>query len=88
MAPLNGKRIDATLEINTLIAPQKNKANEDLIVHSNQNYQNTIQNIMKKYIRQDMSKSGCPYNNSVMESFWIYSKLYLLDDIHSIHTVS
>lgn len=67
VATLNEKRIDATLAIDTLkIAFQKNKANEDLILHSDQGSQFTLKDFTeyceKEYIRQSMSKSGCSYD--------------------------
>ena len=74
-ATLNGKRIDAALAIDTLkIALQKNKAGKDLILHSDQGSQFTSKDFTeyceKEHIRQSMSKAGCPYDNSVMESFY------------------
>ena len=75
LATLNSKRIDAELAIQTLqIALDRNPVKGKIILHSNQGSQYTSRASTEfcagKGIRQSMSKAGCPYDNSPMESFY------------------
>ena len=75
IATKNSNRIDAQLAINTLQAAlERIHAGENLILHSDQGSQYTSRAFTEfceeKHIRQSMSKAGCPYDNSPMESFY------------------
>ena len=75
LATLNSKRIDAELAIQTLqIALDRNPVKGKIILHSDQGSQYTSRAFTEfcegKGIRQSMSKAGCPYDNSPMESFY------------------
>ena len=75
LATLNSKRIDAELAIQTLqIALDRNSVKGKIILHSDQGSQYTSRAFTEfcegKGIRQSMSKAGCPYDNSPMESFY------------------
>ena len=75
VATLNSKRIDATLAIETLkLALSRNRVNKELILHSDQGSQYTSRAFTEyceeKKVDQSMSKAGCPYDNSCMESFY------------------
>jgi transposase InsO family protein len=75
VASLNGKNITANLAIQTLkLAFKNNRITENLILHSDQGSQFTSQEFtdfcLKYNITQSMSKSGCPYDNAPMESFY------------------
>lgn len=75
LATMNSKRIDAELAIRTLEAALENQSvPEGLILHSDQGSQYTSRVFTefceKKHITQSMSKAGCPYDNSPMESFY------------------
>ena len=72
---MNSKRMDAELAIRTLQAALKNQSvPEGLILHSDQGSQYTSRAFTEfceeKHIMQSMSKAGCPYDNSPMESFY------------------
>lgn len=74
-ATKNGVRIDSQLAIDTLqTALERTHAGENLILHSDQGSQYTSRVFTEfceqKYIRQSMSKAGCPYDNSPMESYY------------------
>ena len=74
LATLNSKRIDAELAIQTLqIALDRNPVKGKIILHSDQGSQYTSRAFTEfcegKGIQQSMSKAGCPYDNSPMESF-------------------
>lgn len=75
VATLNSNRMDAELAINTMkIALSRNKITEDLILHSDPGSQYTSMAFTdfckENWITQSMSKAGCPYDNSCMESFY------------------
>ena len=75
VATLNSSHIDAELAIRTLEdALNRNKHPKALLLHSDQGSQYTSQaftNYCKDHgIKQSMSKAGCPYDNSPMESFY------------------
>ncbi len=75
VATLNSNKIDAKLAIETLkVALSRNKINQELILHSDQGTQYTsrafTEYCKEKGITQSMSKAGCPYDNSCMESFY------------------
>lgn len=75
VATLNSKRIDAALAIETVkIALSRNTVNKELIIHSDQGAQYTSRAFTEfckeNNITQSMSKAGCPYDNSCMESFY------------------
>ena len=75
LATLNSKRIDAELAIMTLQVALKNQSvPEGLILHSDQGSQYTsgafTEFCEENRITQSMSKAGCPYDNSPMESFY------------------
>ena len=75
VATLNSSHIDAALAIHTLkIALSRNKVSDSLILHSDQGSQYTSRAFTefceKHGIQQSMSKAGCPYDNSCMESFY------------------
>ena len=75
LATLNSKRIDAELAIQTLqIALDRNPVKGEIILHSDQGSQYTSRAFTEfcegKGIQQSMSKAGCPYDNSPMESFY------------------
>ena len=75
LATLNSKRIDAELAIQTLqIALDRNPVKGKIILHSDQGSQYTSRAFTEfcegKGIQQSMSKAGCPYDNSPMESFY------------------
>lgn len=67
--------MDAQLAIDTLkMALSHNKVGNDLILHSDQGAQYTsfafTKFCEKNKITQSMSRAGCPYDNSCMESFY------------------
>lgn len=75
VATLNSRRIDAQLAIDTLkMALERNKAAKDIILHSDQGSQYTSLAFTgfceQNNITQSMSRAGCPYDNSCMESFY------------------
>lgn len=75
VATLNSNRIDANLAINTMkLALSRNKICDDFILHSDQGSQFTsiafTEYCSNNNITQSMSKAGCPYDNSCMESFY------------------
>ena len=75
VATLNSNHIDANLAIRTLEhALTRNKFPKNLLLHSDQGSQYTSQAFTefceKHQITQSMSKAGCPYDNSPMESFY------------------
>lgn len=75
LATRNSKRMDAELAILTLQAALENQSvPEGLILHSDQGSQYTSRAFTEfckeKHIKQSMSKAGCPYDNSPMESFY------------------
>ena len=75
LATLNSKRIDEELAIQTLqIALDRNPVKGKIILHSDQGSQYTSRAFTEfcegKGIQQSMSKAGCPYDNSPMESFY------------------
>lgn len=75
LATMNSKRIDAELAIRTLKAALENQSvPEGLILHSDQGSQYTSRVFTEfceeKHITQSMSRAGCPYDNSPMESFY------------------
>lgn len=75
VATMNSNHIDATLAIKTLeLALKKNNYPENILLHSDQGSQYTSQAFTEfcemHNIKQSMSKSGCPYDNSPMESFY------------------
>lgn len=75
LAAMNSKRIDAELAIRTLRSALKNQpVAEGLILHSDQGSQYTSRAFTefceKNHIIQSMSRAGCPYDNSPMESFY------------------
>ena len=75
IATKNSVRIDAQLAVDTLRAAlERTHAGENLILHSDQGSQYTSRAFTEfceqKHIRQSMSKAGCPYDNSPMESFY------------------
>ena len=75
IATKNSVRIDAQLAVDTLRAAlERTHAGENLILHSDQGSQYPSRAFTEfceqKHIRQSMSKAGCPYDNSPMESFY------------------
>lgn len=75
VATLNSNRIDADLAINTMkLTLSRNKITEGFILHSDQGSQYTSMAFTEfcknNRITQSMSKAGCPYDNSCMESFY------------------
>lgn len=75
VATLNSNHIDAALAIDTLkLALSRNKVSDKLILHSDQGSQYTSRAFTEfceeQGIKQSMSKAGCPYDNSCMESFY------------------
>ena len=75
VATLNSNTIDATLAIETLkLALSRNRVSKGLIIHSDQGAQYTSRAFTEyceeKCVTQSMSKAGCPYDNSCMESFY------------------
>lgn len=75
LATMNSNRIDAELAIRTLQAALENQSvPEGLILHSNQGSQYTSRAFTEfceeNRVTQSMSKAGCPYDNSPMESFY------------------
>ena len=75
LATMNSKRIDAGLAIQTLESALENQSvPEGLILHSDQGSQYTSRAFTEfceeKHITQSMSRAGCPYDNSPMESFY------------------
>ena len=75
VATLNSNRIDTKLAIDTLqLALSRNTIVSDIILHSDQGSQYTsmafTEYCSKNKITQSMSKAGCPYDNSCMESFY------------------
>ena len=90
VATLNGSRITAELAIETLkIALGKNKVGGGLICHSDQGAQFTSKAFTEFCaglgIRQSMSRAGCPYDNSPMESFYGTFKSEFVNE-HSFET--
>lgn len=93
VATLNSSHIDAELAINTLkLALSRNKVPKTLILHSDQGSQYTSRAFTEfcenQGIKQSMSKAGCPYDNSCMESFYgtfksefIWNHSFLNDEI-------
>lgn len=72
VATMNSNHIDATLAIKTLeLALKKNNYPENILLHSDQGSQYTSQAFTEfcemHNIKQSMSKSGCPYDNSPMD---------------------
>lgn len=75
VATLNSIHIDTALAIDTLkLALSRNKVSDSLILHSDQGSQYTSRAFTEfceeHGINQSMSKAGCPYDNSCMESFY------------------
>lgn len=75
VATLNSNHIDAKLAIDTLdLALKKNGFPKNLLLHSDQGSQYTSQAFTEfceaNRVTQSMSKAGCPYDNSPMESFY------------------
>ena len=75
VASLNSNHIDARLAIDTLEAALiKNRYPKNLLLHSDQGSQYTSQAFTEycseNHIKQSMSRAGCPYDNSPMESFY------------------
>ena len=75
LATMNSKRMDADLAIQTLQAALENQSvPEGLILHSDQGSPYTSRAFTEfcegKHITQSMSRAGCPYDNSPMESFY------------------
>ena len=75
VATRNSNHIDAALAIETLeLALTRSGFPKDLLLHSDQGSQYTSQAFTeyceKHNIKQSMSKAGCPYDNSPMESFY------------------
>ena len=75
VATLNSSHIDAELAVQTLKAALK-RTNypKNLMLHSDQGSQYTSRAFTdyckEKGVKQSMSKAGCPYDNSPMESFY------------------
>lgn len=75
VATLNSSHIDAELAVQTLKAALKRTHYpKNLMLHSDQGSQYTSQAFTdyckEKGVKQSMSKAGCPYDNSPMESFY------------------
>ena len=75
VATQNSSQIDAALAIQTLEAAlERNKHPKNLTLHSDQGSQYTSQAFttycQEQGIKQSMSRAGCPYDNSPMESFY------------------
>lgn len=75
VATMNSNHIDAALAINTLeLALKRNGYPQNLMLHSDQGSQYTSRDFIeyceRNNIYQSMSKAGCPYDNSPMESFY------------------
>lgn len=75
IATKNSARIDAQLAIDTLqLALERTHVGKGLILHSDQGSQYTSRAFTEfceqKHVTQSMSKAGCPYDNSPMESFY------------------
>lgn len=75
VATLNSERINAQLAIDTLkVALGANRTDKGLILHSDQGSQFTSRDFtefcLAGGIVQSMSKAGCPFDNSPMESFY------------------
>lgn len=87
VATLNSNHIDAKLAIDTLeLALKKNGFPKKLLLHSDQGSQYTSQAFteycLKYEITQSMSKAGCPYDNSPMESFYGTFKAEFINKRH------
>lgn len=92
IATMNSSHIDAQLAIRTLeLALIRNSYPQNLLLHSDQGSQYTSQAFTefceRHQIRQSMSRAGCPYDNSPMESFYgtfkaefISKKRFINDD--------
>lgn len=85
VASLNGRNITSELAIKTLqTALEKAKPSKNLILHSDQGVQFTSKEFVKycseNKIKQSMSKAGCPFDNSPMESFYGKMKLEHLNN--------
>jgi len=90
VATLNGKRITAQLATETLkLALVNNNIGSGLIIHSDQGSQFTSMEFTEfcsnMGIRQSMSRAGCPYDNSPMESFYGTFKSEYINE-HSFET--
>ena len=75
VATLNSRHMDAALAIQTLgVALERNGHPKNLLLHSDQGSQYTSRaftDYCKDHgIKQSMSRAGCPYDNSPMESFY------------------
>lgn len=75
VATCNSNHIDADLAIKTLkLALSRNNNLKNILLDSDQGSQYTSQAFTefceKNEIKQSMSKAGCPYDNSPMESFY------------------
>ena len=78
-AALSSSRIDAGLAVQTLKAAlERNHHPKNLMLHSDQGSQYAPRAFTdyckEEGIQQSMSKAGCPYDNSPMESFMGRSK--------------
>lgn len=87
VATLNSSHMDAELAVQTLRAAlERNHHPQNLLLHSDQGSQYTSQaftNYCKEEgIRQSMSKAGCPYDNSPMESFYGTFKAEFINKHH------
>ncbi len=74
-ATLNSSHIDSELAIQTLKAAlERNHYPKNLMLHSDQGSQYTSRAFTdyckEERVQQSMSKAGCPYDNSPMESFY------------------
>ena len=75
VATLNSSHIDSELAIQTLKAAlERNHYPKNLMLHSDQGSQYTSRAFTdyckEERVQQSMSKAGCPYDNSPMESFY------------------
>ncbi len=75
VATLNSSHIDAELAVQTLKAAlERNHHPKNLMLHSDQGSQYTSRAFTdyctEEGIQQSMSKAGCPYDNSPMESYY------------------
>lgn len=75
VATLNNSRMDVDLTVQTLKTVfERNHHPKNLLLHSAQGSQYTSRAFTdyckEKAIKQSMSRAGCPYDNSPMESFY------------------
>ncbi len=87
VATLNSSHMDAELAVETLrIALERNHHPQNLLLHSDQGSQYTSRAFTdyckEEGVRQSMSKAGCPYDNSPIESFYGTFKAEFINKHH------